>query len=237
LWHRWHLTFWGKEMIEIAICLLALAFASLSDLRKREIESRYWKLMVFFGIVLFTWKFIRTGDESLIFELLISFATTFVITMALAHVGFMGMADAELLVGMSVLVPTFSAPFTIFPVLALGVFTNAIFLAAFVPLLFFAKNLRHLSSVRSFRGLSMLLLGYRKRASDVGRHEAVIKEGDRYRLFLNVKKAKLGERKEGEEEVWVTPALPFVLFLTVGFLISVTYGDLASLILYLFSVL
>ncbi len=183
------------------------------------------------GLAIFLWNFIQTRDARLLSGLLLSVVTTFVITMTLAHVGFMGRGDAEILVGISALVPEFRAPFTIFPIFALSVFTNAIFLAAPLPLFFFIRNLKELPQIRNLKELSVLFLGYRQKTSEVGWHEAVMKEGEDYRPFLNVKKAILGEKKEGEDEIWVTPALPFVLFLFAGFLISIAYGDIAASIL------
>jgi preflagellin peptidase FlaK len=69
--------------------------------------------------------------------------------------------------------------------------------------------------------LVKMFLGYRVRAEEVGRHEAIM--GDR--VFMDVRKTRLGEKGSPGERVWVTPAVPFVIPLTLGFLIAALYGD------------
>jgi prepilin signal peptidase PulO-like enzyme (type II secretory pathway) len=72
-------------------------------------------------------------------------------------------------------------------------------------------------------------LGYKKKGDNVGRHEAIIAKNGEYCFFISGRKAELGVKAEGE--VWVSPAIPFIIPITLGFLISLIFGDILSYLL------
>ncbi|MEE8403209.1 MAG: A24 family peptidase C-terminal domain-containing protein, partial [Candidatus Hydrothermarchaeaceae archaeon] len=141
--------------------------------------------------------------------------------------GIMGSGDCKILFGISALVPQ-PMHFSIFPIFSLGTFTNAIILSLAIPFLFFVYNIRRLKDVRSFREFAVLFLGYKRKGCDVRPYEAVIESEGRIKLFLNTKNVELGKGLSTGREVWVSPAIPFVVLITAGFLICALFGDFIS---------
>jgi prepilin signal peptidase PulO-like enzyme (type II secretory pathway) len=69
-------------------------------------------------------------------------------------------------------------------------------------------------------------MAYKKDSKDLGSFETVLDEGQ---IFINTREVELG--KTGVVgETWVTPAIPFIVFMTLGFVISLLHGDLLTLI-------
>ncbi|MFQ5975117.1 MAG: A24 family peptidase C-terminal domain-containing protein, partial [Candidatus Hydrothermarchaeales archaeon] len=119
---------------------------------------------------------------------------------------------------------------TVFPLFIFSVyFGNAVLLGAIFPFIFFIINLKHIKDVKSYKAFLALFLGYEKDAADVGEFEALL--GREGHFELRASKEALGEKVEGEGKVWVTPAIPFVILITIGFVISVIYGDILSLLM------
>ncbi len=203
------------EILKIFFAFLVLVYASVLDWRYREIDDKSWLSLVALGIALL---FYSLEIENF----LISVAATAIFGLALSHLGLMGGGDAKILVGIAFLFPVYPNAATLFPIFAISVFMNAVLLSALLPLFFFIYNLKHLKEVKSMHDFFILFLGYKKDASQIKSYEAVLES-----IFLNVNKVQLG-KKNGGDEVWVTPALPFLIPITFGFLIAAFFGDLAS---------
>ncbi len=205
-------------ILKILLAFLILAYASFLDWKYREIDDKSWLSLVALGFV-----FLFYDPE--VKSFLISAAATSIFGLALNRLGLMGGGDAKILVGIAFLFPVYPSTTTLFPIFAISVFMNAVLLSALLPLFFFIYNLKRLKEVKSLRDFFVLFTGYRKDASQIKRYEAVVES-----IFLNVNKVQLG-RKSSDGEVWVTPALPFIVPITFGFLIAAFFGDLASFII------
>lgn len=205
------------EILKIFLAFSVLIYASILDWRHREIDDKSWLSLVALGIFFLLHDFeVR--------NFLISVAATAIFSVALCRLGLMGGGDAKILIGLGFLFPVYPNA-ALLPVFAISVFTNAVLLSALLPLFFFIRNLKHLKEVKSVRDFYVLFLGYRKDASQIKNYEAVVDS-----IFLNVNEVELG-RKDREGEVWVTPALPFLVPITLGFLVAVFFGDLVSFII------
>ncbi|NOZ58722.1 MAG: hypothetical protein GXO66_03990 [Euryarchaeota archaeon] len=222
-----------EHYVKLALALILLIHASILDWRYREIRDSSWLALVALGVVFTLLESISTGSASPAVSLLISLAVTAALTLPLAYFGLMGGGDAVILIGIAAVFPE-PPPgvVSLFPVFSLSVFTNAILLSLLLPIYFFLRNLPHLRRVRSPAELYALFLGYRKPASAIKPYEAVYGSGGEFRFLLRTD-AELG-KAEGEGEVWVTPAVPFVIPITIAFLLSALCGDVVSaLILFL----
>ncbi len=218
-------------LVRLGLCFGLLVYASFLDWRFREIDDKSWVLMVVLGALFLIYDFVRTGGVSLILGFFVSVGVATIFAVTLSYLNIMGGGDGRILIGVAALVPSLSYPtMTVFPIFILSVyFGNAVLLAALFPLIFFILNLGHLKEVKSYKGFLALFLGYEKDAADVGEFEAFLGRDGHFELMT--KKDALGERIKGEGRVWVTPAIPFVVLITVGFVISVVYGDILSLLM------
>ncbi len=212
--------------LRITISLAVLIYASYLDLRYREIDPRLWRSMTAAGILLLAADLFQTRNTRLltVFAIVLAIAVGF--SVSLHYLGLMGGGDSKLLIALGAMFPLLPEGNFVLPIFFLSVFSNGVLIALIAPLIILVQNLRHFEPVRSPHDILRLFTGYRKDARNLGPFEVVV--GER-QLFFNVRKAELG-KSDAVGEVWVTPAIPFVVFLTAGFLLSVTYGDLLSII-------
>lgn len=210
--------------------------ASLQDLKSREIDDISWKglllLSIFSAAVeAYSKNYVTYGIARI--PLLLAFAA--ILSFSLSYFGIMSSGDAKIIFSLSVLFPSLSAlPQNnfVFPAFFLSVFSNAVLLSLTAPLYFFAVNLKNIKNgkikIDSLKDFPKVFIGYYKEEGKVEKFEARL-EG---KIFLRVDEPNLFEKSASEQQdkmVFVTPALPFVVFIFYGFLISVFYGDLLSL--------
>ncbi len=203
-----------------------LVYAAYLDLKYREIDSRVWRYMTALGALFLLADIILTKNPRLLLPFAIILAIAIVFSVSLHYFGLMGGGDAKLLIALGAMFPFLPRGNFVLPTFFLSVITNAILLGLLINLGIFVLNLKHLKYVRRFKKLVRLFGAYKKDAKDVGKFEAVLDEGS---LFLGTKNTEFG-RGAREGEVWVSYALPFVVFMTIGFIISVLHGDLLTLI-------
>ena len=212
--------------MELIFGFLILVYASFLDLEYRAIDNKSWMALVLLGIVFLAGDYTRIGSV-VILPFALSTGFTLALVAILYYVGIMGSGDCKILFGISALVPL-PPHFSIFPIFSLGVLTNAIILSLTVPLLFFIYNWGHWKDVRSLRDFFVLFLGYKKRGNEIAPFETSLETDDGIKLFLNAKNLELGKKLSTDREVWVSPAIPFVVVITAGFLTAVFFGDFIS---------
>jgi preflagellin peptidase FlaK len=171
---------------------------------------------------------------------LIAFIYSVVFTSALSYLffkfNFFGGADAKCLMAISVLIPYYhTTPIPdLFP-FAITTLLNAAIVSVTVPVFLFLYNLLRLNTKRgdiaaSFTGYPVPIadLERKRNLRLVHRYE---EEGEK-RKYIFLK----GYHEQGkiEGKVWVTPELPFLLFITAGFFISILYGNLIFGIMFVY---
>jgi len=125
---------------------------------------------------------------------------------------------------------------------AISTLLNATILTLIVSLALFSYNLLNLSHDELRKNLKYAFIGYKLHLNELTevKHTRLIhsygeKEGDIEKKILfggvEIDKGVIEKLKnyaaEGklDEQVWVTPDLPFMLFITAGFVISTLYGN------------
>jgi archaeal preflagellin peptidase FlaK len=218
------------NILKISAAVLILFYASILDWKYREIDDRSWLSMVVLGIIFTGYDYVRFDQFFIIKIFAISFLISLVLAFALYYTGLMGGGDGKILMGIGAMFPfyPYAGVFSILPLFVLSVFANAILLSAVMPVIFFIYNLKSIKEIKSVKDFFIMFLGYKKKASAVNDHEVIIKDGEDCWIFLNAKNIELGKKGDGDKEVWVTPALPFVIPIMVGFFISLIYGDILS---------
>ncbi len=241
------------DIYRAVFSLLILAYAGYSDIRKRSVSNIVWLVMAGVGIA-FAGYYTVVQSMSFLIPLIFSTAITGALSYVFFRLGLFGAADAKALICIAVLFPTqprftilshnfpsFDASVPLIFPFALIVLLNAAVLALAVPVSLFFRNLHSLGLKEFMRNAVMCLVAYRAnidglRSDRFARLTHTYEEIDghltrRYSLGgtpLNSDMAQLLKAYHREEkvaaEVWVTPELPFILFIALGFLASCLLG-------------
>jgi preflagellin peptidase FlaK len=237
--------YFEMDIYRVVFSLLILAYACYSDIRERRVSNIVWVVMASVGIAFAGYSAVVQG-MSLLILVSSSVIITGAMSYIFFRLGLFGAADAKALICIALLFPTqptfniFSYQFPLFdafvPVVfpfALIVLLNASVLALVVPISLFLRNLHSLGLRGFMKNAALCFVAYRVDIDGLGsdrfgRLTHTYKEIDghltrRYSLGgapINSKtmqelKAYHGEQKIGTE-AWVTPELPFILFITLG---------------------
>lgn len=170
-----------------------------------------------------------------------------------------GCGDARGLIVLSILYPInpiYSLSTVTFPLFKLSplfpfifiVLENAILLLASASIILFCYNLLHLSP-EMIKKPTYMFFGYKTKITSlknngyyylldkimIKENEIIVKTFEQKGLSINTDlKEELEEyMKKGliQNEIWITPSIPFMVFITIGFIIAITVGDIATIIL------
>lgn len=241
------------DIYRVVFSLLILSYACYSDIRERRVSNIVWVVMASGGISFAGYSAIVQG-VSLLILIISSVIIIGVMSYILFRLGLFGAADAKALICIALLFPTqptFNIFFYKFPLFdafvpivfpfAIMVLLNASVLALVVPISLFLRNLHSLGLRGFMRNAALCFVAYRVEIDGLGSGRfgrlthAYEEIGGhltrRYSLGgmpINNKtvqelKAYHGEQKAGTQ-AWVTPELPFVLFITLGFIAGCFIG-------------
>ncbi|RLI80670.1 peptidase A24 [Archaeoglobales archaeon] len=227
------------RLVKFLIVLSFLAYATKLDLKTRIVPNKIWISLLLLTLPLNVFELDCLNLLSLVQILFI-----ILLSYTLFRIGAFGGADAKAIISLSLIFPTYPSCH-IFPVLtksfsfSFTVLTNSVIVSPALFIYYFFKNLRKLG-LEEFREKPIFyFVGFKAKVTQIPKFHNLleIEEGGR------IKKLKFGKsieptsdvisriRKAGVKEVWVTPGLPFFVFITFGYLISFFVGDL---ILYIF---
>ena len=245
--------YFEMDIYRVVFTLLILAYAGYSDIRKRSVSNIVWLVMVGVGIAFGGYGAIVQG-MSFFIPLIFSTAITGAVSYIFFRLRLFGAADAKALMCIALLFPTqakfaiLSHNFPIFDVsvpvvfpFALTVLLNAAVLALAIPISLFFRNLRSLGLKEFMRNAAVSFVAYRVsinelRSDEFTRLAHTYEERDGYltRRYssggtpINSKTVQQlkAYHREGKTavEVWVTPELPFILFISLGFLTCCLLG-------------
>ena len=241
------------DIFRVMFTLLILAYACYSDINKRSVSNIVWLAMAG-GSIAFAGYYIAVQGASFLVPFILSVTITGTVAYIFFRLGLFGAADAKAFTCIALIFPTqpsftilshgfpiFGTYIPIFFPFALIVLLNAAVLALVVPISLFFRNLGSLGLGEFVRNAALSFVAYRVSISELRgdgfvrlAHKYEERDGNltrRYSLAgmpLNSKivqqlKAYHREQKV-EDEVWVTPELPFILFITVGFLVCCSLG-------------
>jgi len=239
-------------LLRACICSAALAIASALDVRYREIPDGLWlAASPITGALTLFWLL---GRLDLVPMAIFSISLAALIAVLMYYSGLTGGADAKALVFIAASMPLTQEEclrpiLAEHPLLPMASFSNALVLSVLLSMGILAKNLawRLRTGEPFFEGLEgsaitkalALISGYKVRREDFLRSsflfplEAPSSSGGR-RLTLAVRLDEEREQEirkwltglQGPEYVWVSPGLPFVVFLTGGFILALVHGDI-----------
>ena len=249
-------------LLRLCIGSCLLIYASYSDVKTREVSDLVWILIGVFGVLFVSVElFISSGSGSgslSLFQLFISLAAGAIFAVLFYLLNFGG-ADIKAIISLSVLFPTFpsvlslgsllhlplplslSLPMTGVPLLnvfVLSMLTNALLIALSSPIsLFLYNSIRKQFSPLMFLGYKVRISALRAKRNFNLMHDSIGVERKYVWGGVEPTEEVMSRLEELEQkgklsEVWVTPELPFILYLTAGFFTAAFYGDFISAILF-----
>lgn len=243
------------DILKILFCTPFLLYSCFSDINTRRVSNKLWVVMLALGSVFVLYDIWNYGLPYLVW-IFISTGLTFAFVYILFQLGVFGGADAKSLIVLSIIFPVYPI-FTIFgyvfplnaplPFLkdffAFGIFENAVLLTIVVPLGLALYNL----SKMGFHIDKPLyaFIGYKTKISELSqkRHIKLIEgfeiENNKIKFYfkrggVELDEEVINELKNASEKglikdyVWVTPGLPFMIPITLGFFVAAFYGDLIT---------
>ena len=215
------------DVLRFVIGMALLVYASYTDFKYREARNELWIIMGAVGIVLLLYS--DYPPPAVFFSVMLMLPIAFVVLVA-----GMGGADAKALIAISLLAPLFphidtavgELPLWVAPVefpFPLTVFINSLLLFLAIPVALFVRN-----AIRGDLALPYCFFGCRMQASDIPGSYVwpmeYIEDGRRKKSILP--KRDVDPAVFGDEVIWVTPKVPFLIPLTAGYAISFLLGDL-----------
>ena len=236
--------------LRIAACACMLAIASILDLKNREIPDKLWAIFGGLGALFFILELsdssspLREGGS--IPSFMIQYTLGISLMSAIGYVtyrtGLFGGADPKALVAIAVIMPAFDSTFKLHDFTALAVLTNAL-IASMSGMIY--NVIRNAISVRKGVSIYEGIAENKMRkalAFAVGFHTnssgkflfpmETYDEQGRKRFMFNP--SSYDEFDAGSKSRWVTQALPFILYIGIGFAITVFIGDLFAIMVSLF---
>ncbi len=242
------------DILKIIFCTPFLIYSCYSDIKTRRVSDSVWYIMILGGIIFLSYHLSVSGLFYLLyvfisFGLMYLFIEIYERISALFHIRMMGGADAKLLLILSIIFPfypTFKAFNHVFPLImplnlfVFSVLGDAVMVAILIPIGFAIYNVT--KTGLHIDNSAYIFVGYKTKISELankrvwiiqdfeevnGKIKSSYKRGG---IDIDEKAiSKLNDLlKKGliKDEIWVTPKLPFMIPLTLGFFIAVFYGDL-----------
>jgi archaeal preflagellin peptidase FlaK len=214
------------NQLRIILALGMLGYACYTDVVKREISDYVW---VVFGVL----AAVMLIFEPNLTESLVNIGISLIIApvaIIIWRIGLFGGADAFAIIVLAALVPQITlsegtvTPFTIL--------TNAV-LISISPLFFnFFRNIIELAKKNNIfdgfneptsKRIMAMFLGYKAKNPRYG-FSIEKKAGKHKKLNLVLHHAEYAEFCN-TPNTWITPGVPYLLFITTGFIVQLLYGD------------
>ncbi|MEM1945449.1 MAG: prepilin peptidase [Candidatus Caldarchaeum sp.] len=220
---------------------VTLLYASYLDVKTREVDDKVWVIPSAVGATLNLINFFGSGFETF-FSYGLAVGVTAAVAFGLYFAGLYGGADAKALITICLVQPYVSVPPQLHGFNALTVLTNGMLLSASLPISFGVYNFyRLLKGDRIFEGFEMESRLRKMAACFIG---VRVRKSAGKMFWSPVEKTENGVRKfcfkvsiEGfngvqQDDMWITPGIPLLVFFTAGYFLNIFAGDLMGRLLY-----
>jgi archaeal preflagellin peptidase FlaK len=215
------------ELVRIFLCIIMLSIATVFDIRKREVNDLIWVVFGALGIGII---FLHSSPGEELLKVGIS-AIVIPVAFFVWRIGFFGGADAFAIVTISILAPGISLTETV--VTPFSTLTNAISISLITILANITRNVASLLLGKNIfdgfdetntKKILAMFIGYR--ASNPKYAFSIEQEAVRgKKLNLTPRHAENSEFCD-RKDTWVSPAVPYVMFITAGFIAQLFVGDI-----------
>jgi preflagellin peptidase FlaK len=230
------------DVVRFIVGVIILSYASYTDIKTRSASNILWIIMSVIGAILLLIQYLTIGFENIMILIFIPIMIAFVYLLFQMRLLFGG-ADAKAIMAITILLP-FQPTIYDLPVWGQSfmpaswtVFVDSLIIFLFIPIFLLIYNLTQ----RNIK-LPYALLGYKMKLQKA-KEKFVwplekIKDG-KTRLIIRPKDFDAKEEyneleKHGITEIWVTPKIPFMIPLLLGFICTFIFGDILYTILSLF---
>lgn len=237
------------DLTRLIVGIGILGYASYTDIKTRRASNMLWLIMGVIGFILLVFQmYIYMNHDPDMFDLMKLYLIFIPFMIGLVYVLFQlrlifGGADAKALMALALLLP--------FPVLnwvplsdtslplfegtannlpyCWGVFINALFLFLFIPIALLLYNIfkKNIAFPHVFLGYK---LSIEKAKEDfVWPMEQIDEDGKKQFIYMP-KEYEIDEElekfvKNGYKEIWVTPKIPFMIPLLIGYITVFIFGS------------
>ena len=213
--------------IRILSALIMLSIATTIDVWKREVNDILW---IIFGAISVLLIFFEPSMTNSIINIGVSLIVA-PIALLIWRVGIFGGADALGLIVLAALAPQLSlSGNTVTPLTTL---TNAAIISVAPIFLNLIRNLiaisRHKNIFEGFeetrlKKISAMFLGYRAKNP---KYSFTIEkvEGNNKKIYFSFHHAENTQFCD-KPDTWVTPGIPYILYITAGFVVQLLFGDI-----------
>lgn len=239
------------DLLRVSLSLMMLSYASWRDVKTREISDRIWIIFLTPALGLDFYEICIGGLN--VFQFILSIIFSFVTSFSLAYFGLFGGADFKAFVVLSLLQPV--QPRFINPLLnvvsgiySITIFANSAVSGAYMAVVTLIRNIVLAYEKKSLfendlnvslpKKLLIMLAGVKMNINKVRgppfEYPLEIIEGKSRKLVVAYKPLKDEEavrvinelKASGVTEVWVSHTLPYLVFITIGFILSILLGDI-----------
>lgn len=213
--------------VRIIMTLLMLGIASYTDIKKREIDDRIW--MIFGGLAVLFLFFTPNMFNSLVtvgISLIIAPVAIFI-----WRIGFFGGADAFALIVIAALAP--ESTFSISQVNPFTTLFNTVLLSIIPVMVNVTRNilsiLKHEDIFKGFENdtrknkIMAMFVGHRSKNPKFS-FSIEKRDGNSRKLDFTLKNAD-NEEFCSSSDTWVTPGIPYMIYIFGGFIIQLVFGD------------
>lgn len=205
-----------------------LAIASYTDIRKREIDDKIWIIFGGLAIILLFLEpnmidYLKTIGISLIVAPIVLFVW---------RIGFFGGADAFALIVLAIIAPM--ATFTGSQINPFTTLINAILLSIIPVVANLTRNIvsliQHKCIFEGFESETLknkiiaIFIGYRSKNPRFS-FSIETRVGNTRKMNFGLKNAD-NEDFCSSPDTWVTPGIPYIIYIFGGFVIQLIYGDI-----------
>ena len=223
------------DIIRLIVGVLILGYASYTDIKTRRASNMLWIIMATAGGFLLIIQYLTIGFNNPLQLLMIPLMIGFAYILFQLRLIFGG-ADAKAIMALSILAPFHPTINNELPLWSSMmpfpwiIFSNSIILFLIIPLALLLYNI-----AKHDLELPYCLLGYKMsidkaKKTFVWPLEQITNNGMRRFVYMPKDFDIEEELKEFEkrkiQKIWVTPKIPFMIPLLIGFITSFTLGDI-----------
>lgn len=248
--------------LRVLACVFILGYSCITDWKIRRAPNELWYVLGGIGLALDAYElWLLDFDLTFIIWLVVGILFIYGLVYVIFRVGGFGGADAKALIALAIMFPIYPllnvqgiflpvANDVTSPVFALSVLGNAVVLTIIVPLFVLGYNLVTVPLKEIISNPIGAVTGYKASIGKIkGNHLRLMHRYEEEDGVLVKRMAFRGSEPDDKmlkqlakwngdgkigDKVWVTPKLPFLIPITLGFLAAIVYGDILMQVVSLF---